>query len=159
MALRDVLLALRLTYCDRIGVEYTHIQDVEVRAWLQDHMEATRNQPDFSTPERIRILRRIHKAELFERFLHTKYVGFHTKQIFWIVGGLAIVGSVVTFACYITLIGRIGAARAAYIGVMVPIAALAISFFFEKFAWGWLTTAGVALSVMGNVLMLRRSGK
>ena len=75
MTLRDVLLALRLTYCDRIGVEYTHIQDVEVRAWLQDHMETTRNQPDFSTPERIRILRRIHKAELFERFLHTKYVG------------------------------------------------------------------------------------
>lgn len=72
---------------------------------------------------------------------------------------LAIVGSVVTFACYITLIGRIGAARTAYIGVMVPIAALAISFFFEKFAWGWLTTAGVALSVMGNVLMLRRAGR
>jgi drug/metabolite transporter (DMT)-like permease len=70
---------------------------------------------------------------------------------------LAIVGSVVTFACYITLIGRIGAARAAYIGVMVPIIALAVSFVFEKFAWGWLTTAGVALSVMGNILMLRRA--
>jgi hypothetical protein len=27
-----------------------------------------------------------------------------------------------------------------------PIAALAISFFFEKFAWGGLTTAAVALS-------------
>jgi drug/metabolite transporter (DMT)-like permease len=70
---------------------------------------------------------------------------------------LAVFGSVVTFACYITLIGRIGAARTAYIGVMVPIVALAISFFFEKFAWGWLTTAGVALSVMGNVLMLRQT--
>lgn len=68
---------------------------------------------------------------------------------------LAVFGSVITFACYITLIGRIGAARAAYIGVMVPIVALAISFFFEKFAWGWLTTVGVALSMMGNVLMLR----
>lgn len=71
---------------------------------------------------------------------------------------LALAGSVVTFACYITLIGRIGADRAAYIGVMVPIMALAISFFFEKFAWGWLTTAGVALSVVGNVLMLRQAG-
>jgi drug/metabolite transporter (DMT)-like permease len=70
---------------------------------------------------------------------------------------LALAGSVVTFACYITLIHRIGADRAAYIGVMVPIMALAISFFFEKFAWGWLTTAGVALSVMGNVLMLRQA--
>lgn len=70
---------------------------------------------------------------------------------------LAIFGSVVTFACYITLIGRIGAARAAYIGVMVPIVALAVSFVFEEFAWGWLTTAGVALSVMGNILILRRA--
>jgi len=70
---------------------------------------------------------------------------------------LALFGSVVTFSCYITLIGRIGAARVAYVGVMVPIVALAISFFFEKFAWGWLTTAGVALSVMGNVLMLRQA--
>ena len=72
---------------------------------------------------------------------------------------LALFGSVVTFACYITLLGRIGAARAAYIGVMVPIMALVISFFFENFAWGWLTTAGVVLSVAGNVLMLRQTRK
>ena len=36
MKLRDILSALRTTYCDRIGVEYTHIQDVEVRHWLQE---------------------------------------------------------------------------------------------------------------------------
>jgi len=48
---------------------------VEVRQWLQEKMEASRNQPDFSKAEKVRILRRIHKAELFERFLHTKYVG------------------------------------------------------------------------------------
>lgn len=72
---------------------------------------------------------------------------------------LALFGSVVTFACYITLIGRIGAARAGYIGVMVPVVALVISFLFEKFAWGWLTSAGVALSVLGNVLMLRSARK
>lgn len=70
---------------------------------------------------------------------------------------LAVLGSIITFGCYLTLIGRIGAAQAGYIGVMVPIVALTVSFFFEKFAWGWLTTTGVALSVMGNVIMLRRS--
>jgi len=70
---------------------------------------------------------------------------------------LALVGSVVTFACYLTLIRRIGSDRAAYIGVMVPIVALVISFLFEKFAWTWFTTAGVALSVIGNILMLRRT--
>ena len=68
---------------------------------------------------------------------------------------LAVLGSIVTFGCYLTLLGRIGAAPAGYIGVMVPIVALAVSFFFEKFAWGWLTTVGVCLSVLGNVVMLR----
>jgi drug/metabolite transporter (DMT)-like permease len=53
------------------------------------------------------------------------------------------------------LLARIGAARAGYVGVMVPIVALAVSFFFEKFAWGWLTTLGVALSLAGNVVILR----
>jgi drug/metabolite transporter (DMT)-like permease len=69
---------------------------------------------------------------------------------------LAVLGSIVTFACYLTLIKRIGAAPAAYIGVMVPVIALAISFFVEKFSWAWLTTAGVVLCVLGNVVMLRK---
>ncbi len=75
MKLRDILSNLRLTYCDHVGVEYMHIQDVDARTWLQERMESTRNQPDFTAPEKVRILRRVHKAELFERFLHTKYVG------------------------------------------------------------------------------------
>jgi drug/metabolite transporter (DMT)-like permease len=70
---------------------------------------------------------------------------------------LALLGSIVTFGAYLTLLSRLGAARATYVGVMVPIVALVISVFFEKFAWGWLTTVGVALSVLGNVLMLRKS--
>lgn len=72
---------------------------------------------------------------------------------------LAIFGSVIAFACYLTLLLRIGAARAAYIGVMVPIVALSVSFFFEKFAWGWLTTLGVALSVVGNIVIMRGKQK
>src|SRR4029079_8690615 len=75
MKLRDILTNLRLTYCDHVGVEYLHIQDVDVRIWLQEKMEATRNQPDFAQAEKIRILRRVHKAELFERFLPPKYAG------------------------------------------------------------------------------------
>ena len=69
---------------------------------------------------------------------------------------LAVAGSIITFACYLTLIKRIGAAKASYVGVMVPIVALVFSFFFEKFAWGWLTTLGVALSLVGNVVMLKK---
>lgn len=70
---------------------------------------------------------------------------------------LAVCGSILAFAGYLTLIGRIGAARASYVGVMVPIIALAISAVFEGFHWQLLTWAGVALSLAGNVLVLRNA--
>ncbi len=69
---------------------------------------------------------------------------------------LAVLGSVVAFAGYLTLLRRIGAARAGYIGVMVPIVALLISAAFEGFRWHALTGAGIAVSVAGNVIVLRR---
>jgi len=69
---------------------------------------------------------------------------------------LAIPGSVIAFAGYLTLLERIGAARAGYIGVMVPIVALLISYLFEGFAWHPSTWIGIALSVAGNVVILRR---
>ena len=68
---------------------------------------------------------------------------------------LAVLGSIVAFAAYLTLLGRIGAARAGYIGVMVPIVALVISAAFESFRWHALTVAGIAVSVLGNVVILR----
>jgi drug/metabolite transporter (DMT)-like permease len=68
---------------------------------------------------------------------------------------LAVLGSIVAFASFLTLLKRVGAARAGYIGVMVPIAALLISAAFEGFRFHALTWAGIALSVGGNVLMLR----
>lgn len=69
---------------------------------------------------------------------------------------LAVFGSILAFGGFLTLLGRIGAARAGYIGVMVPIVALAISSVFEGYRWQWLALAGVAVSVAGNVIILRR---
>lgn len=71
---------------------------------------------------------------------------------------LATFGSVIAFAGYLTLLARIGPARASYIGVMVPIVALAISALFEGYAWRLETWAGIGLSMAGNVVMLRRAG-
>lgn len=68
---------------------------------------------------------------------------------------LAVFGSLITFACYLTLMERVGADRSAYISVMVPIVALVFSAVFEKFQLTWLTFFGVGLSVLGNVVMLR----
>jgi drug/metabolite transporter (DMT)-like permease len=67
---------------------------------------------------------------------------------------LAVLGSVVTFAGWLTLVGRIGAPRASYVGVMAPVVALFVSTVFEGFLWHPLTAAGVAVSIAGNVLVL-----
>ena len=69
---------------------------------------------------------------------------------------LSLFGSIITFACYLPLIARVGVAAAGYVGVMVPVVALAISYFLEKFAWNMLITAGVALCIFGNVVILRK---
>lgn len=67
---------------------------------------------------------------------------------------LSLLGTVITFAGWLTLVGRIGVARASYVGVMAPVVALFVSTIFEGFAWHPLTAAGVAVSIVGNVLVL-----
>ena len=69
---------------------------------------------------------------------------------------LTVFGSILAFAGYLTLLERIGAGRAGYIGVMVPIVALVISAFFEGFTWHLITVFGIALSLAGNVIVLRK---
>ncbi len=68
---------------------------------------------------------------------------------------LALFGSVIAFGAYLTLVGRIGADRAGYVGAMVPVVAVVLSTTFEGMAWHATTVAGIALCVGGNVLVLR----
>ena len=70
---------------------------------------------------------------------------------------LALAGSVLTFACFLTLQERIGPGPTGTIGVMTPLLALVVSMAFEGFHPDVLTFAGAALAVGGNVLMLRRT--
>ncbi|MEY2919196.1 MAG: hypothetical protein RL261_501 [Pseudomonadota bacterium] len=70
---------------------------------------------------------------------------------------LALAGSVLTFACFLTLQERIGPGPTGTIGVMTPLLALVVSMAFEGFHPDVLTFGGAALAVAGNVLMLRRS--
>jgi drug/metabolite transporter (DMT)-like permease len=67
---------------------------------------------------------------------------------------LALAGSVLTFACYLTLQDRIGPGRAGTIGVMTPLLALFVSMLFEGYRPDALTALGAALAIAGNGLML-----
>ena len=68
---------------------------------------------------------------------------------------LALVSSVMTFAAYLSLIGRIGPSRAGYATVIFPVFALLISTVFESYAWSSLAFIGLGLVICGNVIMLR----
>ncbi len=84
MSLQELLRRLHKTYCGRIGVEYLHIQETPQRRWLQAQMEPIDNQPSFSKEKKLRILDKILQAELFEKFLHTRFVG---QKRFGLEGG------------------------------------------------------------------------
>ena len=68
---------------------------------------------------------------------------------------LAVFGSVIAFGAYLTLIGRIGADRAAYGPLVVPVIALTLSQCFEGYAWSTFSIVGIALIIAGNFLVLR----
>ena len=71
--LDEILHTLRDAYCRTLGVEYMHIQDPEQKRWIQQHVEGV---PSALAPDEQRhILGRLNAAEVFERFLHSRYVG------------------------------------------------------------------------------------
>lgn len=73
--LADILSWLQTTYCRSIGVQFMHIDSLQVRAWLQDRMETAANRIRLSREQQIRILTRLCDAVTFEEFIQKKYVG------------------------------------------------------------------------------------
>ena len=73
--LRELLAALTETYCRTIGVEFTHVQEPEMRRWLVQRMEVSRNRGNFAPQRRIAVLNQLIAAERFEDFLHRKFIG------------------------------------------------------------------------------------
>ena len=72
---------------------------------------------------------------------------------------LSLFGSAIAFGCYLALIRRIGAAKAAYSAVLVPIVALIISTIFEGYQWTAMAIVGIILTLIGNWLILSRPVK
>lgn len=72
---------------------------------------------------------------------------------------LAVFGSIIAFGCYLTLVGNIGADRAAYATLLFPIVALAISTLWEGYDWTGSSIGGVGLIIFGNFILLKRKGQ
>ncbi len=75
LPLRELIQRLKNTYSRTVGVQFTHIDDIEARNWLQQRMESTQNRAQLSRPEQIRILTRLSDAVIFEEFIRRKFTG------------------------------------------------------------------------------------
>jgi 2-oxoglutarate dehydrogenase E1 component len=75
LTLREILNRLRNTYCRSIGVQFMHIDDLNVKNWLQDRMEGSENRIQLSRDEQLRILTKLTDAVIFEEFIKKKFVG------------------------------------------------------------------------------------
>ncbi|GAB3473129.1 2-oxoglutarate dehydrogenase E1 component [Polaromonas eurypsychrophila] len=90
MSLRELLNALRETYCGTIGAEYMYMTDQAQKRWWQQKLESIRSKPHFTKEKKLHILDRLSAAEGLERFLHTKYVG---QKRFSLEGGESFIAS------------------------------------------------------------------
>ncbi|WP_310609287.1 2-oxoglutarate dehydrogenase E1 component [Limnohabitans sp.] len=75
MSLRELLNALRETYCGTLGAEYMYTSEQAEKRWWQEKLESIRSKPNFNSDKKKAILERLTAAEGLERYLHTKYVG------------------------------------------------------------------------------------
>ena len=75
LPLRDLIRSLQDIYAGPIGAEFMHIQNLRVRNWIRERIE-TRDVAAQDTAENQKFrLRALLKAEVFEQFLHTRFVG------------------------------------------------------------------------------------
>ena len=88
--LREILEALRQTYCGTIGAEYMYLPDVAQKRWIQARLETIRSSPAYGAEDRKRFLRQLTAAETLERYLHTRYVG---QKRFSLEGGESLIVS------------------------------------------------------------------
>ena len=90
MPLRELLTALRETYCGTLGAEYMYTSDQAQKRWWQQKLESIRSKPNFGAEKKKHILDRLTAAEGLERYLHTKYVG---QKRFSLEGGESFIAS------------------------------------------------------------------
>lgn len=132
MTLGDLLGVLRDAYCRTIGIEYMHIQDTDEQRWIQTHVEGAKISPD--KDEKLRILERLNAAEVFEKFLATKYVGTKRFGLEGAESAIAVLDGVLSAAADTGLDGSIiGMAHRGRLNVLANIVGKSYSQIFGEF--------------------------
>jgi 2-oxoglutarate dehydrogenase E1 component len=80
-SLGEIVQRLRNTYCRSIGAQFMHIDDHDIRNWLQNRMEGTENRLHLDRQTQLRVLTRLTDAVVFEEFVRRKFVGAKTFSL------------------------------------------------------------------------------
>lgn len=80
-SLEEIISLLQSTYCRSIGVQFMHIDNREIRDWLQQRMEGTQNRIALDRETQLRVLTRLTDAVTFEQFVRTKFKGAKTFSL------------------------------------------------------------------------------
>jgi len=88
--LRTIVDHLRTTYCGTTGAEFMHIQDGEQRRWVLERLERNRNASELDPEQKRRALMKVAQAEMFESFIHTKFLG---QKRFSLEGGESLISA------------------------------------------------------------------
>ncbi|MCH9649211.1 MAG: 2-oxoglutarate dehydrogenase E1 component [Deltaproteobacteria bacterium] len=75
MTLRQMIQRMEESYCGSIAIQYMHLDDVERKDWLQWRLEDPAYRRRLTVEEQRRILTKLTDAEIFEQFIHKKFLG------------------------------------------------------------------------------------
>lgn len=75
VSLQKILEHVKKIYCNKIGFQYMHSNNTEVRRWMKEKIESKAKDINLSVDKKKRILQKLNEANVFENFLQTKYVG------------------------------------------------------------------------------------
>ncbi|MGV8915003.1 MAG: 2-oxoglutarate dehydrogenase E1 component [Kaistella sp.] len=86
--LQEIINRLENIYCESIGVEYMHINDLAEKRFIRKWIAINENHPNLTAPEKTEILEKLNQAVAFENYLHTKFVG---QKRFSLEGGESLI--------------------------------------------------------------------
>lgn len=86
--LAELIVHLEKIYCNSIGVEYMHINNVEEKKFIKEWLHVNENHPKLTAEEKKEILHKLNQAVAFENYLHTKFVG---QKRFSLEGGESLI--------------------------------------------------------------------
>ncbi|MBU8881712.1 2-oxoglutarate dehydrogenase E1 component [Kaistella sp. DKR-2] len=86
--LQEIIKRLENIYCESIGVEYMHINNIAEKVYIRKWLQVNENHAQLNAAEKTEILGKLNQAVAFENYLHTKFVG---QKRFSLEGGESLI--------------------------------------------------------------------